>query len=241
MRLLFLFLTAFFLSNTTHAEEDLKEYSDYQVLHVQNTIKSIDLTLLEAIDFLNRNLDKEEVTLHKSLSQYAERTPGLRAIIVTDQKGKLKLDSFSYPAKDINLADREYVKNATTLNNESLYIGQPVVGRSSGTAFLPFSRSLLNANKENQGVIAAIMHPGFLIKQDMLCAQCFITVFNSQKKLVVSYPTNASFPDNFIAMLQDQNPGQVIKHQLNGQPVITLKAPISDFGLTLTVSKFANQ
>ncbi|NVK18503.1 MAG: hypothetical protein HWE30_07415 [Methylocystaceae bacterium] len=241
MRLLFLFLSAFFLSNTAHADEELKEYADYQVLHVKNTIKSIDLTLLESIDFLNRNLGKEEATLHKSLLQYAERTPGLRAIIVTDTKGKLKLDSFSYPTKNINLADREYVKNATALNNQSLYIGQPVVGRSSGTAFLPFSRALLNANKESQGVIAAIMHPGFLIKQDMLCAQCFVAVFNSHQKLVVSYPTNASFPDDFIAMLQAESQGHVIKHQLNGQPVTTLKAPISDFGLTLTVSKFSNQ
>lgn len=133
-------LLSFVAAQDTYAADDIRDYAEFQAFHAENTIQAIDLALLDASELIERNPEAEELVLHTTLAKYVERTPGLRAIISTDHTGQLKIDSFTYPAKDIDLSDREYVKTALNNAERDLYIGSPLVGRSSGAAFVPFAR-----------------------------------------------------------------------------------------------------
>jgi len=234
-----LFLTLFFASPTM-ADNNIQEYADFQAFHVEKTVQAIDLALLDSSEFIERNLSSDELVLHNTLTKYVERTPGLRAIIATDQKGHLTLDSFTYPAKDINLADRSYVKAALEQTERSLYIGSPLVGRSSGAAFVPFARPLLDANKKTIGAITGIIHPGFLIKQDTLCAQCIVTLINERDEVLVSYPSNTDFPSQFIDRINAMNGSGMLEGTINDHQIQTWVTILDKYKIRISVSKFLN-
>ncbi len=235
MRIFFLLLVFFLTTTAVHANEHLKKHAQFQALHVQKSIEAIDLTLLDASDYVERNPDQEELVLHETLGKYVEKAPGLRAVIVTDKKGNLVVDSFTYPAKTINLSDREYVVYAMKQKDRALHMGSPLIGRSSGVAFLPFSRPLFDSNNVVNGVIAGVMHPGFLIKQESLCAKCLVGVF-TEKETLVSYPSNAQYPEGYLAKLRQVEEGVVFDYELNGHPIESYHIYNEKYGLYIVVS-----
>lgn len=233
------FLTLFF-TTPGWADNHIQEYADFQAFHVEKTVQAIDLALLDSSEFVERNLSADELVLHNTLTKYVERTPGLRAIIATNEKGQLTLDSFTYPAKDISLADRSYVKAALSQTDRTLYIGSPLVGRSSGAAFVPFARPLLNANKKAIGAIAGIIHPGFLIKQDTLCPQCIVTLINERNEVLVSYPSNTDFPDTFIDRINAMEDSGMLEGTINDHQIQTWVTILDDYKIRVSISKFLN-
>lgn len=241
MRILALLLLCLFASQTAYAKEDMKKYVDFQARHITKMVELIDIALKEAAETIERNPDKEELFIHDSLKNYVERTPALRAIIHTDEKGILRTDSITYPAKNIDLHDREYVKHSLNSPQQELYIGSAVLGRSSGTSFIPFSRPLMDAQKNPIGVVAGIMHPGFLLRQDLLCPQCFAAVFNTNGKVLVSYPSNAQYPDDYIAALLKQQDGAPLEYVLEGQKVQSQTIHLKKSGLSISISAFSKK
>ncbi len=241
MRILALLILCLFASQTVHAEEDMKKYVDFQARHITKMVELIDMALKEAAETIERNRDKEELFIHNTLKNYVERTPALRAIIHTDQIGILQTDSVTYPAKNIDLHDRAYVKHSLNSKEHELYIGSAVLGRSSGTSFIPFSRPMIDAQKNPIGVIAGIMHPGFLIRQDLLCPQCFAAVFNKDGKILVSYPSNAQYPEDYIAALIHQQDGAPLDYLLEGQNVQSQTVHLKNFGLSISISSFTKK
>ena len=235
------FLFLLFSTQASHAEESLKDYAEFQAFHVEKTIESIELALLNSIDYIERNPNEEVLIQHKMLAKYAEHTPALRAIITTDATGKLKVDSVTYPTKNVNLQDREYVKNALSLKNKSLYIGTPLVGRTSGLSFIPFSKILIDHNKKANGVIAAIMHPGFLIDQDKLCSQCFMGVFNKDNKTLVTYPSNSKYPEDFLQKIHMQSKGEKFEYNFNGETLNSWITHSKRYDLKIIVSSFTHK
>jgi hypothetical protein len=237
MRVIIAFVCILFSLSALHAEEDLKTYADFQALHINTTIDSIDLALLEASDFLERNPDKDELFLHDTLAKYVAHTPSLRAIISTNAVGLLIIDSFTYPRKHVDLHDREYIKQALNTPDRTLYIGSPVLGRTSGLSFIPFTHSLLNSDKNIIGTVTGIMHPGFLIKQHQLCAQCFMGVFNKIGQQLVAYPSQMTYPNSFIKQLNERS-DYTIEHTLNERAVTSWVVFIKKYGLHLVLSNF---
>lgn len=241
MRILALLILCLFASQTAQAEEDMKKYVEFQALHITKLVELIDLALKEAAETIERNPDKEELFLQESLKKYVERTPALRAIIHTDKQGILRTDSITYPAKNIDLHDRVYVNHSLNSQEQELYIGAAVLGRSSGTSFIPFSRPMIDAQKNPIGVVAGIMHPGFLIRQDLLCSQCFAAVFNKDGKVLVSYPSNAKYPEDYISALINQQDGAPLEYLLEGQKVQSQTIHLENFGLSISLSSFSKK
>lgn len=234
------FFLTLLLTSPVVADNHIQEYADFQAFHVDKTIQAIDLALLDSSEFVERNLSEDQLVLHETLAKYVERTPGLRAIIATDNKGQLFLDSFTYPAKDISLADRDYVKTALSQTERNLYIGSPLVGRSSGAAFVPFARPLLDTNKKAIGAIAGIIHPGFLIKQDTLCPQCIVTLINDRHEVLVSYPSNTDFPKSFIDRINAMDSNGLLEGEINDHKIQTWVTILDDYKIRISVSKFLN-
>lgn len=241
MRILALLILCLFASQAAHAEEDMKKYVDFQARHITKLVELIDMALKEAAETIARNPDKEELFLQESLRNYVERTPALRAIIHTDKNGILRTDSITYPAKNIDLHDREYVKHSLSSQEQELYIGASVLGRSSGTSFIPFSRPMIDTQKKPIGVVAGIMHPGFLIRQDLLCSQCFAAVFNKDGRVLVSYPSNAQYPKDYVAALINQQDGVSLEYLLEGQKVQSQTIHLKKFDLSISISAFSKK
>lgn len=228
-------------AQSTYAADDIRDYAEFQAFHAEKTIQAIDLALLDASELIERNPEAEELVLHTTLAKYVERTPGLRAIISTNRTGQLKIDSFTYPAKDIDLSDREYVKTVLNAEERDLYIGSPLVGRSSGAAFVPFARALLDSDKKALGAIAGIIHPGFLIKQDALCPQCIVSLFNDRNEVLVSYPSNTHYPGDFIEKINELNTNGELNGTINEHKIQTWVIILKKYNVRVSVSKFANK
>jgi len=239
------FFLAFFFSTVTFESvwgaDDIREYAEFQAFHVEQTVQAIDLALLDSSELMERSPDSDELNLHTTLAKYVERTPGLRAIIATDKAGQLKVDSFTYPSKDLDLSDRQYVKHALNAANRDLFIGSPLVGRSSGAAFVPFARALFDSDKKVLGVITGIIHPGFLIKQDTLCTQCIVSLFNSRNEVLVSYPSNAHFPNDYTAQMNALEKGGLLNARINDHEIETWVIALKEYDIRIGVSKFRNK
>lgn len=233
-----LFFTLLLLSSNVSASEILKKHAEFQALHVEKTIEAINLAMVDAGDFLERNPDKNEMILHDTLAKYVERTPGLRAIIVMDKAGVLRIDSFTYPAKNIDLKDREYVKHTLFAKGRELYIGKPVIGRSSGTAFIPFSRPLLDADGNITGVIAGIISPGMLIDQKTVCSQCLVGVFQNEETLV-TYPSNTSYPTDYMKQLDRKPHDSALEFVIQDQKITSWLLKLNKHHINIAVGKMS--
>lgn len=233
---LFLFISAPLVPS--YGDDKLKAYADLQVMHVMSTIEGIEQALNESALYLERDPNGAQKDQHEALAKYVDRTPGLRAIIVIGADGRLKIDSFTYPAKDIDLSDRAYVKAARQMKQRALYIGTPVVGRSSGAAFIPFSTSLLSADKDNIGAMAGVIHPGFLLNQESDCARCFVGVFNDRHDLMVSYPSESSYPPAFLEQIKAQKEQGMIESEINDIKFISRVDFILPYAVKVVTSKF---
>jgi len=237
MRTLFAALSFVFFLTPAQANDDLKKYAEFQALYTEQIIKSIDQVLIEASQMLERNLDEKELILHTSLSRYVERIPGIRALITTDEKGFLWIDSFTYPARDIKLIDREYVKHALNSNTRELYIGHPVIGRSSGVSFIPLARPLLSLNKKPLGALAAILTPDTLIKRDILCKQCSVIIFGADGRKLTSYPPSLIYPENFYKKVIAQKATSIFDSKLGDTVSKSIVISFDTYGLSVVVSQ----
>ena len=117
---------------------------------VRELLGKSDIALTAVSDILERNPNTEDIIVHGALKRYADKVKGLRAIIVTDSKGFLKYDSFSFPARELDLSDRHYIKAARLATGREFIIANPVIGRTSGIPFVPVSRPIFADEKADR-------------------------------------------------------------------------------------------
>lgn len=236
MRALLLTLCALFLTTNVHASEELTIYANLQKSHVQDNINAIEGAIQRARHILLEDATRSEQALHSELEQIVQHTAGLRAIIYVDKEGTLNVDSFTYPARRINLSDREYVKAVAGKTTPDLYIGQPVQGRSSGVSFIPLSLSVMLDNGQSRGVVAGIVTPDALIRQDILCTHCFMGIFTTDGTKLVSYPSSTRYGPRFLADAAPHANGPAFKHQFGNQNVLSMYKTVEGFDLHIILS-----
>lgn len=157
--------------------------------HVQGLMKQVELVMMAVSDLVERKADIEEIVVHGALKRYTKRVKGLRAVIVTDGKGLLKFDSFSYPAPKLDLSDRTYIKAAKVAIERGMMVTKPVTGRTSGLPFIPVVNPVFDASDALIAVVVGILVPDAVIPKDMVCARCFASVFDERETLVARHPT----------------------------------------------------
>ncbi|WP_417793513.1 hypothetical protein [Terasakiella pusilla] len=236
MRALYLFICAVILTTNAHASDELTTYANLQKSHVQDNISAIKGAIQKANGLLRDAQARDEKDVHDDLQQIVQNTAGLRAIIYIDKDGILTVDSFTYPARRINLTDREYVKAVADASHTDLYIGQPVQGRSSGVSFIPLSQRVTGENGEPLGVVAGIVTPDALIRQDILCTHCFMGIFSTGGTKLVSYPSSTRYGPTFLAEAAPHANGAAFKHQFGNQSVVSMYKTIDGFDLHIIMS-----
>ncbi|WP_162138095.1 sensor histidine kinase [Pararhodospirillum photometricum] len=88
--------------------------------------------------------------------------PMVRALIVTDRDGMLLHDSQVSTPAVLDLSDRDYFRAHVGEGPATLFIGRPVLGRTSGTWFISISRRLSDVGGRFAGVVTAVVDPAAL-------------------------------------------------------------------------------
>ena len=198
MRKFLTILTCLLFSLSAHAnDKEMKLSVEFQAINAEALLRTMDLALLGAADVLERDSQANELIIHEALGRYVKRAPGLRAIIATDKNGILKHDSFRYPAANVDLKDRQYVKEALKKTEREIYIGSPKKGRTSGVAFLPMSQPIFDLDKNVVGVVAGIVTPDKLVRQSILCEACFVGIFKEDGEKNCRVSIFAGIPSRF--------------------------------------------
>lgn len=84
-------------------------------------------------------------------------------IAIIDAKGMMITSSaMLYPAKPVDLSDREHYRVHAEARKDQLFISKPVVGRASGKASVQFTRPFFAADGEFAGVIVVSLDPTHL-------------------------------------------------------------------------------
>ncbi|WP_135081788.1 hypothetical protein [Terasakiella sp. SH-1] len=230
-----------FTSSAQATDAEMKLSAEFQAINVEALLRTMDLALLGATDLIERDQKANELIIHEALGRYVARSPGLRAIIATDAKGKLRYDSFKYPAKNVDLQDRDYIKRALKQTERTIYIGTPIKGRTSGIAFLPMSQAIFDLEKKVTGVVAGIITPDKLIRQNILCNQCFVGIYKESGEQIAVYPTSLTYPEGFHKKRKAVGRGIIMTHTIGNLPAKSVWTRIEDYKLEVIFTKLTGK
>lgn len=144
---------------------------------------------LDAAAVIASNIDNGRL-VHGELRRLADRLPGVRAIIAVGRDGMLVHDSYSYPAAGLDLSDRTYFRRA--LVQDGMIVGQKVIGRQSGSAFVPLAKRIGDLT------FIAVTSPFALIDIQTDCADCWSAATTASGDAVVVFPPETNVPRQFL-------------------------------------------
>jgi PAS domain S-box-containing protein len=130
------------------------------ILSEQTTraVSSVDQSLGEIIDRIRSGDDGEIAAsraIHDTIHEWAQGMPHVRAFVLFDSKGQMVNISRSYPAPQINVADREYFLHHSTNRSNAPFIGVPLINRVNNEWTFTLSRRWEGPNGEFRGVALA--------------------------------------------------------------------------------------
>jgi hypothetical protein len=138
---------------------------------------------------------KNDHLVHLELKRLASELPGTRAIIVIGPDGWLVHDSYTYPASPINLSDRPYFLAAR--DETGLHVGNPLVGRTSGAAFVPLAKRL------GELTFVAIVSPFALVNVQTECGDCWSLAAQTDGDLIAAFPPEALIAPRLLKTVAD--------------------------------------
>ncbi len=125
--------------------------------HAERTIESVDSYLRTMVVLLRDGPVSERASLiQRALSDRAEVSPDLTAIIVTDAQGKTTFSSAPIPA-NFAIEDREYFTVQRDRPGAGLYISRAIKGRGTGKWVIPLVRRFTNEDGAFAGIIMAAL------------------------------------------------------------------------------------
>lgn len=169
--------------------------------------ESLATTISFAFDYLTAFVSEAgppDFLTHAELKASTARLDGVRSILIINKDGTLMHDAFSFPAPDINLGDRDYVRNA--LSNPGMIVGEAVVGQTSGVPFVPIS----SYKQALSSVVTAIVDPRAIREPLNWCSgSCGGAVMTRQGKVVTSSPPNVPIDQQIIdrILASEENEG----------------------------------
>jgi len=126
-------------------------------------LQTIDVVLAEVRDDINA-VDSDDMTswrqalssepIHEKLKGKLARIPQAFNIAVADPGGQVVASTARWPAPAINVADRDYFRDARGQERDELAISSPIRNRVNGEVTLVFARSL----KDSKGAFIGIVY-----------------------------------------------------------------------------------
>lgn len=101
--------------------------------------------------------------MHATLIARTSELRGVRALFVVDADGRVLHDSEAPTPPSFRVADREYFHYHRE-GERGLFVGKPLVNRTTGRMFLPVSRRVTTADGAFGGVVVAAIEPQYFEK-----------------------------------------------------------------------------
>jgi diguanylate cyclase (GGDEF)-like protein len=151
---------------------------------------------------------RDDLYIHRLLVRLHATTPSLGWMNVSDTQGMLLTSSLSFPAPQLQLADREYVRVQRADWSQGMYIGLPVITRTLGTQVIPISRRLETDGGRFVGVAAAGLKSEFLqsLVDDPIPSEgLIIGIFRNDGRALACLPSHDACPDAPMNVVERAN------------------------------------
>ncbi|QFT70730.1 hypothetical protein FIU93_28355 [Labrenzia sp. THAF35] len=230
VRIFSVLVFAIWLTSSAIAQNDV-EISETEFL-ISDTVRSARTNQLaaervlfatdQAIDAASFILSSVRVDrlIHVELKRLASRIPGVRAIIVIGPDGRLLHDSYKFPTVSLDLSDRTYFRVA--IATDELVIGSPVVGRTSGSSFVPVVKRI------GDYTFVAVTAPYALVELQSECGDCWSVALQEKGDIVAMFPPDSTFLHDLVERMSPQmraNGSQVVRYRHSVFSVVWRKSP----------------
>ncbi len=131
--------------------------------HAGRAMSAVDLSLQSIVEGLKAHLplDKPTVFTQLLLDKYVKALPEVHGIFVLDSDGHDINSSASFPPPPLDASDRMYFSEQKKWLGLGLYLDRLQVSRVDYRVVFTVSRPILDNNGNFEGVVAAVIDPGY--------------------------------------------------------------------------------
>jgi len=99
--------------------------------------------------------DLRSAAMHAVLREQLDRSRDLGNIVVIDRDGRALAEAAAFPARPLDIHERDYFQALRDGAGDGLIVGRPLVGSLSGKPMLPIARRLVGPDGAFAGVVQA--------------------------------------------------------------------------------------
>jgi two-component system NtrC family sensor kinase len=145
------------------AEERVRRTVDILHEHARNVFRTHEI-VLENLDDRISGMSWDEVArssdLHDYLKGIVNRVGEISSIWLIDREGKHRSSSLKFPTAPMDVSDRDYFR-AEADYDAGTVIGQPGIGKATGTPFFSVARRRSSPTKTFDGIVSVAIEPSF--------------------------------------------------------------------------------
>ncbi|MBP2314651.1 sensor histidine kinase [Azospirillum soli] len=159
-----LFASASYDRAVKRAEQQAHDAAFFFADHGSRLFEAADLATTEAIAAMESEEWDKVATSHRAgqaLQRLSERFPYIDALVLVDDQGRLRLASNSFPAPDVDVADRPYF---TTHRDgpRGLFISRSLISRTTARPGFVLSRAIRGERGEFRGIAASYISVDYM-------------------------------------------------------------------------------
>ena len=229
-------ITIFLLFQSLFSVYENENKSNLLALDERNTLNSEGYaqyvgTHIAFVEYILNNLasehvNKRQMPTQKQIDSDAKTLTGfLLQVAVADANGIVVYSSLGLPKATVSIADRPHFQAVLNSSTDTLFIGQPVVGRLSGETSLQVVKPLFTSDGRFDGVIVGSINPeklrAYFVEQKVLQDQGVLTIIGLDGVSRFRLDTNG-FSSGQSALQSDG------WNEISSQPrgVLTTKSPV---------------
>ena len=145
------------------AEERARRTLDILHEHARSVFRTHEM-VLKHLDERIAGMSWDEVSRSEELHRYEAATvkhvPEISSIWLIDKDGRHRSSSYAFPARPLDVSDRDYVK-AAKAGETGTIIGRTAIGKATGTPFFSVARRRTTASGDYDGVVSVSIEPSF--------------------------------------------------------------------------------
>ncbi|NJO32570.1 MAG: EAL domain-containing protein [Rhodospirillales bacterium] len=148
-----------------NTERDIAQETANLALVLEQNVSRTASEIDRILKFLRRAYERSGLNSHwPSLVQedYTVNEQTVQIAIIDAHGMMITSSAMLYPAKPVNLSDREHYRVHAQARKDQLFISKPVVGRASGKSSVQFTRPFYGADGSFAGVIVVSLDPTHL-------------------------------------------------------------------------------
>lgn len=95
--------------------------------------------------------------IHSALRKELDNSRGLGNLVVFDRDGRLVAEALTFPARPLDISDRDYFRVFRNEGQGDVEVGRPIVGALSGNLVLPIARRITGPDGAFAGIVVATL------------------------------------------------------------------------------------